>query len=145
MIPIAVLFILSYPPVSDHTTFESIIQKLIFPSVIWSWNNRHLSWLDLGPRSWIRNRCSWNCYRRNRHFLVCLARLGQQKKITLQLSFTSAFRWCCRSRGEKLEKTSFFFAELSQVVRDGGFWIALIVRLSAVPGHGKSSVMLLKA
>uniref|UniRef100_A0A8H7XRT8 Golgi apparatus membrane protein TVP38 n=1 Tax=Psilocybe cubensis TaxID=181762 RepID=A0A8H7XRT8_PSICU len=46
-----------------------------------------------------------------------------------------AFRYCCRARGEKLERTSIFYACLARVVRDGGFKIALIARLSAIPGH----------
>jgi len=47
----------------------------------------------------------------------------------------SAFKYCCRSRGEKLERTKIWYACLAKVVRDGGFKIALIARLSAIPGH----------
>ncbi|TFK47894.1 hypothetical protein OE88DRAFT_1810956 [Heliocybe sulcata] len=40
-----------------------------------------------------------------------------------------AFKYCCRARGEKLEKTQISYACLAKVVRDGGFKIALIARL----------------
>lgn len=51
-----------------------------------------------------------------------------------------AFRYCCTARGEKLEKTKISYACLAKVVRDGGFRIALIVRLSAIPGHFTTAV-----
>lgn len=47
----------------------------------------------------------------------------------------SAFKYCCRARGEKLEKSKLSYGCLATVVRDGGFKIALIARLSAIPGH----------
>ena len=49
--------------------------------------------------------------------------------------FASAFKYCCRSRGEKLERTNITYGCLAKVVRDGGFIVALIARLSAIPGH----------
>ncbi len=42
-------------------------------------------------------------------------------------------------RGEKLERTKLSYACLAQVVREGGFKIALIARLSAIPGHCAST------
>ncbi|KAL0948375.1 hypothetical protein HGRIS_010957 [Hohenbuehelia grisea] len=51
-----------------------------------------------------------------------------------------AFKYCCRSRGEKLERTKIGYACLAKVVRDGGFRIALIARLSAIPGHFTTAV-----
>ncbi|KAK0414399.1 hypothetical protein EV421DRAFT_1728635, partial [Armillaria borealis] len=48
-----------------------------------------------------------------------------------------AFKYCCRARGAKLERTKITYACLAKVVRDGGFKIALIARLSAIPGHCK--------
>ena len=55
--------------------------------------------------------------------------------LCLLTSFISAFKYCCRSRGEKLERTNIAYGCLARVVRDGGFTIALIARLSAIPGH----------
>ncbi|KAK0473596.1 hypothetical protein IW261DRAFT_1569658 [Armillaria novae-zelandiae] len=40
-----------------------------------------------------------------------------------------AFKYCCRSRGEKLEHKNIMYACLAKVIRDGGFKIALIARL----------------
>ncbi|KDQ59612.1 hypothetical protein JAAARDRAFT_626867 [Jaapia argillacea MUCL 33604] len=45
------------------------------------------------------------------------------------------FKYSCKTRSAKLEKKSIFYAALSQVVREGGIKIALIVRYSAVPSH----------
>ncbi|KDR72938.1 hypothetical protein GALMADRAFT_252295 [Galerina marginata CBS 339.88] len=51
-----------------------------------------------------------------------------------------AFKYCCRSRGEKLERTKISYSCLARVVREGGFKIALIARLSAIPGHFTTAV-----
>jgi len=52
----------------------------------------------------------------------------------------SAFKHCCRSRGRKLERNNLAYACLAKVVRDGGFTVALIARLSAIPGHFTTAV-----
>ncbi|KAI0058586.1 hypothetical protein BV25DRAFT_1964418 [Artomyces pyxidatus] len=51
-----------------------------------------------------------------------------------------AFKYCCRARGEKLEKSNISYACLARVVRDGGFKIAVIARFSAIPGHFTTAV-----
>ncbi|KAG6907510.1 hypothetical protein DXG01_008654 [Tephrocybe rancida] len=51
-----------------------------------------------------------------------------------------AFKYCCRARGEKMERTNLTYACLARVVRDGGFKVALIARLSAIPGHFTTAV-----
>ncbi|EJD06356.1 uncharacterized protein FOMMEDRAFT_117170, partial [Fomitiporia mediterranea MF3/22] len=51
-----------------------------------------------------------------------------------------AFKYCCRARGEKLEKKDIQYACLARVVREGGFKIALIARYSAIPGHFTTAV-----
>ncbi|KAH9169552.1 snare associated Golgi protein-domain-containing protein [Lactarius sanguifluus] len=51
-----------------------------------------------------------------------------------------AFKYCCRARGEKLEKTNMQYGCLAQVVREGGFKIALVARFSAIPGHFTTAV-----
>lgn len=53
----------------------------------------------------------------------------------LMVYFPSAFRYCCRARGEKLEKTDLQYGCLAETVRRGGFRVALIARYSAIPGH----------
>ncbi|KAK0447377.1 uncharacterized protein EV420DRAFT_1568429 [Desarmillaria tabescens] len=51
-----------------------------------------------------------------------------------------AFKYCCRARGEKLERTNITYACLAKVIRDGGFKIALIARLSAIPPHFTTAI-----
>ncbi|KAE9399671.1 hypothetical protein BT96DRAFT_801982, partial [Gymnopus androsaceus JB14] len=51
-----------------------------------------------------------------------------------------AFKYCCRARGAKMEKTKMYYACLAKVVREGGFKIALIARLSAIPGHFTTAI-----
>ncbi|KAI0636339.1 snare associated Golgi protein-domain-containing protein [Trametes polyzona] len=50
------------------------------------------------------------------------------------------FRWFCMARGRKWEETKLQYALLSEVVRQGGFLIALVIRYSAVPGHFTTAV-----
>lgn len=45
-----------------------------------------------------------------------------------------AFKYCLRGRAEKMEKKSPQYALLAHVVREGGFKIVLLARLSAIPG-----------
>jgi len=51
-----------------------------------------------------------------------------------------AFKYCCRARGEKFERTNMQYGCLARVVREGGFRIALIARFSAIPGHFTTAV-----
>ncbi|KAF8589010.1 hypothetical protein K439DRAFT_1333757 [Ramaria rubella] len=51
-----------------------------------------------------------------------------------------AFKYCCRARGEKMEKGNLSYACLARVVREGGFKVALIIRLSVIPGHFSTAV-----
>ncbi|KAI0326157.1 hypothetical protein GY45DRAFT_1374182 [Cubamyces sp. BRFM 1775] len=50
------------------------------------------------------------------------------------------FRWFCMTRGRKIEAKSLQYALLAEVVRQGGFKIAVLVRLSAIPGHLTTAV-----
>ncbi|KZO96605.1 hypothetical protein CALVIDRAFT_498406 [Calocera viscosa TUFC12733] len=51
-----------------------------------------------------------------------------------------AFKYCCHARSEKHEKSTPWYACLARVVREGGFKIAVIARLSAIPGHFTTAV-----
>ncbi|CAH7674861.1 expressed protein, partial [Phakopsora pachyrhizi] len=46
-----------------------------------------------------------------------------------------AFKYACSHRAKRLEKKDMNFACMCTVVRQGGFWIAFLARLSAIPGH----------
>nr|VWP00670.1 SGE1 protein [Ganoderma boninense] len=45
------------------------------------------------------------------------------------------FKYWCRARAKRTEEKNLKYALLAQVVRDGGFKIPVIMRLSAIPGH----------
>ncbi|KAJ7471910.1 hypothetical protein FB451DRAFT_1251376 [Mycena latifolia] len=51
-----------------------------------------------------------------------------------------AFKYCCRARGEKMERTQIPYACLAHCVRNGGFLIAVVARFSAIPGHFTTAV-----
>lgn len=45
-----------------------------------------------------------------------------------------AFKYCFRGKAAKLERKNMNYALLAHVVREGGLKIAVICRLSAIPG-----------
>lgn len=45
-----------------------------------------------------------------------------------------AFRYCLRGRAVKFEESSANYASLTHIVREGGFFLIVVIRLSAVPG-----------
>lgn len=45
------------------------------------------------------------------------------------------FKWGCTARSKKLEEKDVTYACICKVIRDGGFRIAFMARLSAIPGH----------
>ncbi|RPD69744.1 hypothetical protein L226DRAFT_548049 [Lentinus tigrinus ALCF2SS1-7] len=101
-IPIAVLFVISFPPLFGHEIVA------ILCGLVWG----------LGPGFGI---------------VAAGTFLGE-------LGNFYAFKYCCSARGEKLERTKLSYACLARVVREGGFKIALIARLSAIPGHFTTAV-----
>ncbi|KAJ7640481.1 hypothetical protein DFH06DRAFT_1216132 [Mycena polygramma] len=50
------------------------------------------------------------------------------------------FRTLCTARGEKMEKTNLSYGLLAHVVRQGGFWVVLVIRYSAIPPHFATAV-----
>ncbi len=51
-----------------------------------------------------------------------------------------AFKYCLRSRAAKYENKNITYHCLSYVMREGGFWIVFMARLSAIPGHLTTAV-----
>ncbi|KAH9821570.1 hypothetical protein DFH28DRAFT_524897 [Melampsora americana] len=45
------------------------------------------------------------------------------------------FKYACKARAARYEEKNLSFATLSLVIREGGFWIAFLARLSAIPSH----------
>ena len=133
-IPIAVLFIISFPPVRSRSTHHSQRQA---SDATYSYSATKLlqscaGWF--GGYGWDLVSCV------PEHFLEKLEISSLSHRccdFSLLTGFTSAFKYCCRSRGEKLERTNITYGCLARVVRDGGLIIALIARLSAIPGHCK--------
>ncbi|KAH9895287.1 hypothetical protein C8Q73DRAFT_730688 [Cubamyces lactineus] len=50
------------------------------------------------------------------------------------------FKWFCMARGRKWEEKKLSYALLAEVVRQGGFKIAVVIRYSAIPGHFTTAV-----
>ncbi|PVG04057.1 hypothetical protein CPB86DRAFT_747201 [Serendipita vermifera] len=102
VIPIVVLFVISFPPLFGH----EIVAVLC--GLVWG------LWVGFG-------------------IVAAGTLLGE-------IGNYYAFKYCCSSRGEKLERQKLSYACLARVVREGGFKIALIARLSAIPGHFTTAV-----
>jgi uncharacterized membrane protein YdjX (TVP38/TMEM64 family) len=45
-----------------------------------------------------------------------------------------AFKYCLRGQAVKLEGSNKNYASLAHIVREGGFFLIVVIRLSAVPG-----------
>ncbi|EMD85972.1 hypothetical protein COCHEDRAFT_1117116 [Bipolaris maydis C5] len=51
-----------------------------------------------------------------------------------------AFKYAFRSKALKLERTNLNYGALARLTRDGGFFIVLVIRLSAIPAHFSTAV-----
>ncbi|KAK3290909.1 snare associated Golgi protein-domain-containing protein [Chaetomium fimeti] len=51
-----------------------------------------------------------------------------------------AFTYLFRRKAEKLERTNLSYGALARLTRDGGFWIVLLIRFSAIPSHFSTAV-----
>ncbi|KAI7941607.1 hypothetical protein MJO29_013681 [Puccinia striiformis f. sp. tritici] len=97
VIPVAVLFIISFPPLFGH---EIVI---ILCGLVWG------LWIGFA--------------------IVSVGTLAGE------LANYWAFKYACSHRAAKLEKKDVNYACMCVVIREGGFWIAFLARLSAIPGH----------
>ncbi|KAH7084248.1 snare associated Golgi protein-domain-containing protein [Paraphoma chrysanthemicola] len=50
------------------------------------------------------------------------------------------FKYLFRRKAQELERKNLNYGALARLTRDGGFWIVLIIRLSAVPSHFSTAV-----
>ncbi|KAG0151768.1 hypothetical protein CROQUDRAFT_650807 [Cronartium quercuum f. sp. fusiforme G11] len=97
IIPIAILFVISFPPLFGH---EIII---ILCGLVWG------LWIGFA--------------------IVSVGTfLGEVANYW-------TFKYACTNRAKKLERKDLNYACMCIVVREGGFWIAFLARLSAIPGH----------
>lgn len=51
-----------------------------------------------------------------------------------------AFKIFFRRKAQELERKNLNYGALARLTRDGGFWIVLVIRLSAVPSHFSTAV-----
>ncbi|KAF9811060.1 hypothetical protein IEO21_06689 [Rhodonia placenta] len=102
LIPIAILFVISFPPLFGHEIIG------ILCGLVWG--------LGVG---------------------FAIVAVGT---FLGEVGNFYAFRYCLHGRAEKWERTKIMYACLAKVVREGGFKIALIIRLSAIPGHFTTAV-----
>ncbi|EUC62843.1 membrane protein TVP38 [Rhizoctonia solani AG-3 Rhs1AP] len=102
LIPIIVLFVISFPPLFGH----EIVAVLC--GLVWG------LWVGFA--------------------IVCAGTLLGE------IGNFYAFRYCLRGRAIKMERKNPSYACLARVVRDGGFLVAFVVRLSAIPGHFTTAV-----
>ncbi|CCO34118.1 Golgi apparatus membrane protein TVP38 [Rhizoctonia solani AG-1 IB] len=102
LVPIVVLFIISFPPLFGH----EIVAVLC--GLVWG------LWIGFA--------------------IVCAGTLLGE------IGNFYAFRYCLRGRAIKMERKNPSYACLARVVRDGGFLVAFVVRLSAIPGHFTTAV-----
>jgi hypothetical protein len=103
----------------------------------WTRNCRHPLWQRLGTLDWLRHCRCRNADRRNWQLLVSCyyERLGIQRRPNKTM--ISAFRYLFQKTSDDAEKGSWGYACLAKTVREGGFKVAVMARLSAIPGHCK--------
>ncbi|EOA86233.1 uncharacterized protein SETTUDRAFT_177431 [Exserohilum turcica Et28A] len=51
-----------------------------------------------------------------------------------------AFKYAFRKKALKLERTNLNYGAMARLTRDGGFFIVLVIRLSAIPAHFSTAV-----
>ena len=110
----------------------------ILPTITRPRASRAACWRCLGTWNWIRYRRSWNVVRRTSVFLV-----SAFVSILIELTFAplsqSVFKYWCTGRAEKVEQKNLFYGCLARAIRQGGFKMALLARLSVIPSHCMSS------
>ncbi|KAF2015356.1 hypothetical protein BU24DRAFT_461609 [Aaosphaeria arxii CBS 175.79] len=102
LIPIAILVILSFPPLFGHEVIA-----LLCGVVYGLW----IGFAIVAAGTFIGEIATW-----------------------------FAFKHALRRRAQKLERTNLNYGALARLTRDGGFWIVLLIRFSAIPSHFSTAV-----
>ncbi|KAH8723652.1 snare associated Golgi protein-domain-containing protein, partial [Phaeosphaeriaceae sp. PMI808] len=102
LIPIAILFVLSFPPLFGHE-----IIALLCGVVYGLW----IGFALVAAGTFIGEIGTW-----------------------------FAFKYLFRRKAQELESKNLNYGALARLTRDEGFWIVLIIRLSAVPSHFSTAV-----
>ncbi|SNX81584.1 uncharacterized protein MEPE_00289 [Melanopsichium pennsylvanicum] len=102
IIPVAILFIISFPPLFGHEIV------LILVGLVYG------IWIGFG-----------------------IASLGT---LLGEIGNFYAFKHCLRSTAANYERKNIHYACMAEMVRDGGFLVMFLARLSAIPGHFTTAV-----
>lgn len=102
LIPIAILFVLSFPPLMGDEIVE------ILCGVIYG------LWIGFG--------------------IVAAGHLFGQ------IGNWFLFKYALRRKSAKLERTNLNYGAMARMVREGGLWIIVVIRLSAIPPHFSTAV-----
>ncbi|WVO25065.1 uncharacterized protein IAS62_006450 [Cryptococcus decagattii] len=94
--------------------------------------------------NWMKNRMGHSYRRIFHHFLSSSLwprdRRNPPGTLIGEIGNFYAFKYCLRSTAEKYEKNNINYACLAHVVREGGFFIIFVARMSAIPGHFTTAV-----
>jgi hypothetical protein len=60
--------------------------------------------------------------------------------ILISVGTWYAFKYAFRSKAFKMERTNLNYGAMARLTRDGGFFIVLVIRLSAIPAHFSTAV-----
>ncbi|KAF2821168.1 hypothetical protein CC86DRAFT_470916 [Ophiobolus disseminans] len=102
LIPIAILFVISFPPLFGHEVIA-----LLCGVVYGLW----IGFAIVAAGTFIGEIGTW-----------------------------FAFKYLFRRKAQELERKNLNYGALARLTRDGGFWIVLVIRLSAVPSHFSTAV-----
>ncbi|THV00370.1 hypothetical protein K435DRAFT_776593 [Dendrothele bispora CBS 962.96] len=97
LIPIAILIVLSYPPLFGHEIVAMVC------GVTWG------LWIGFGV-------------------VAAGTLIGE-------IATFYSFQHCCSARARKAERSTISYACFARIIRQGGFKVALMIRLSVVPPH----------
>jgi uncharacterized membrane protein YdjX (TVP38/TMEM64 family) len=119
LIPIAILFVISFPPLFGHE-----IIALLCGVVYGLW----IGFAIVAAGTFIGESKLSN-------FRAAMTRTNGESVGTW-----FAFKYLFRRKAQELERKNLNYGALARLTRDGGFWIVLIIRLSAVPSHFSTAV-----
>lgn len=121
LIPIAILVIISFPPLFGHE-----IIALLCGVVYGLW----IGFAIVAAGTFIGESKT----------PLSTSNLDMMLKIALTVGTWFAFKHLFRRKAIKLERTNLNYGAMARLTRDGGFFIVLVIRLSAIPAHFSTAV-----
>lgn len=121
LIPIVILVIISFPPLFGHE-----IIALLCGVVYGLW----IGFAIVAAGTFIgESKTS-----------LLTSNFNMMLKLATTVGTWFAFKHLFRSKAIKLERTNLNYGAMARLTRDGGFFIVLIIRLSAIPAHFSTAV-----